>query len=603
MSTLRVTGLASGIDYESMITKLMDAQRVPLDKLNQKKQINQWVQDDYRTLNNKILDFKNAAFDMKLQSGYLAKSATSSNDSIATVSGTANAIEGQYTLKVQQLAGAASLTSGKLTGTKLSDMGIATASKITIKGAKGSVDLDINPNDSFEQFAANFNSQSAATGVKVSYDSTLKTMFFSSTKTGADANIDLKGANLNQLFNLTGVSAQTITGSVDSLTAGTQLSGVTGTQTLTVNVGGVVHTFDVTSATKVGDLIDSMNSDLQSSEIKVSLDKDGKLSFANADSSKAITFAESDSGLLDSLGLDSPMVVTGNPAIHADGKNAIISFNGVQGEYDSNTFTVAGLSVTAKQESSTATTIGVTQDVDSVYNKIKTFVDKYNDLISTINSELSEDRYRDYTPLTDAQRKEMSDTQIEQWESKAKSGLLASDSLLTNSLYTMRQSLSSSVSGLASGQMKYLSDIGISSSLISGSSVSGNYQDNGKLYIDETKLKQMIADNPDEVTALFTSDDGNSKSSSGDGIATRLYNQASSVFSQIVDKAGASTSVRSTYVLGKESLELDDQISRLQTRLDDMETRYYNQFTAMETYISQMNSRSSSLASLLNSGG
>lgn len=604
MSTLRITGLASGIDYESMITKIMDAQRVPLDKLNQKKQINQWKQDDYRTLNNKLLDFKNAAFDMRLQSGYLTKSASSSNDSIATVTGTANAIEGQYTLKVQQLAGAATITSGKLTGSKLSDMGISTSSTITIKGAKGSVALTINPNDSFEQFAANFNSLSTSTGVKVSYDSTLKTMFFSSTKTGADASIDLKGANLNQLLNMTGVSAQTITGSVDSLTSTTPLSTVSGTQTLTVKVAGVDHTFDVTSSTTVGELINSMNNDLQSSGVTVSLDKDGKLQFTNPDSSKTIAFAESDSDLLDYLGLSSPTNQTDSPALHAVGKNAIIFFNDVKGEYDSNSFTVAGLSVTAKQENSTtASTITVTQDVDSVFNKIKSFVEKYNDLISSINSELSEERYRDYSPLTDAQRKEMSETQIEQWEAKAKSGLLTNDSMLTSSLYAMRQTLSSAVGGLGKGQLKFLSDIGVSSSLISGSSVSGNYLDNGKLYIDETKLKQMIADKPDEVMALFTANDNDDKSSAGDGIAIKLYDQASKIFNQIVDRAGTSTSVKTTYLLGKESLDLDDQISRLKTRLDDMETRYYNQFTAMETYISQMNARSNSLASMFNTGG
>lgn len=82
-----------------------------------------------------------------------------------------------------------------------------------------------------------------------------------------------------------------------------------------------------------------------------------------------------------------------------------------------------------------------------------------------------------------------------------------------------------------------------------------------------------------------------------------MYTQASKVFSQIIDKAGASTSVKNTYILGKASLDLDDQISRLQTRLDDMEDRYYAQFTQMETYISQMNSRSSSLASMFNTGG
>lgn len=502
MSTLRITGLASGFDYETMITKLMDAQRIPLDKLNQKKQINQWTQEDYRTLNTKILDFKNAAFDMKLQGSYLSKSATSSNESVLSVTGTVNAIEGQYRIKVDQLASAANLTSSQLTGT---DQKIANGGTLTIKGSKGSAEVTITAGQSYTEIAANINAASITTGVKVSYDSTLKSLFFSSTKSGADASIELSDSNTDQsLLNALGFTA-------------------TGT-----------------------------NSD-------------------------------------------------GDPSLKVNGNNAIVYFNDIKGEYDSNTFTVAGVNVTVKQKSATEEKINVSQNVEEVYNKIKSFVDKYNDLIASINSKLSEERDRDYTPLTDAQRKEMDDKQIEQWEAKAKSGLLARDSLLTNDLFSMRQALSTSISGLATGQLKFLSDIGISSTLLSGSTVSGSYLDKGKLFIDESKLKQMITDKPDEVMALFIKNDENS--SSGDGFATRLYDQASAMFSQIVEKAGASTSTKDSFTLGKETVDLDKQIARLQARLTDMEDRYYAQFTRMETYINQMNSQSSSLASMFSTGG
>ncbi|MCK9858071.1 flagellar filament capping protein FliD [Paenibacillus sp. ATY16] len=593
MSTLRVTGLASGMDYESMIKQIMDAQRVPLDKLNQKKQINQWKQDDYRAINNKVLDFKNAAFDMKLQSAYLTKTASSSNTNVATVTGTGTAIEGSYTLQVEQLAKTATLKSGTLTGAT-----IGKDTTITVNG----VDVEVKSADTYQDLANKINAQSVKTGVKVAYDSTLKTMFFSSTKTGAAADIDLRGADVTSILGLaTNGTATTTTGNV-KLAADTSLASLAGKSiSLTIDGQAAPFKFDITSTTTVGDLMSKMNDSLKNTGVSVSLNKDGNLIIDNPVKSKAIDFTTgSDTTVLDALGLTG---ATGKDtaSVYQTGQNAKVKFNGVEGEYDSNTFTIAGLSITAKSEGTDVTNIGVTQDVDSVFNKIKSFVDKYNDLISSINSELSEEKYRDYAPLTDAQKKEMTDDQIKQWEDKAKSGMLANDSVLTSSLYSMRQALSSSISGLASGQLKNLSDIGISSSLISGTSVSGSYLDKGKLYIDETKLKQMISEKPDEVMALFTADDKDSKTTAGDGVATRLYNQASAIFSQIVDKAGTSTSVKNTYVLGKESLEYDKQISALQTRLDDMETRYYNQFTQMETYISQMNSRSSSLASLLGS--
>lgn len=69
----RISGLSSGIDYDTIIKQMMDARRIPMEKVQQQKQLLQWKRDDYRTLNNKILDFKNAAFDMTLQTGYLSK--------------------------------------------------------------------------------------------------------------------------------------------------------------------------------------------------------------------------------------------------------------------------------------------------------------------------------------------------------------------------------------------------------------------------------------------------------------------------------------------------------------------------------------------------
>ncbi|SFF25019.1 flagellar hook-associated protein 2 [Paenibacillus catalpae] len=592
--TLRVTGLASGMDYESMIKQIMDAQRVPLDKLNQKKQINQWKQDDYRTLNNKILDFKNAAFDMKLQSGYLTKTASSSNTSVATVTGSATAIEGSYTLQVQQLAKAASLKSGTLSGAA-----IGKDTTITVNG----VNIELKSSDTYQDLANKINAESVKTGVKVAYDSTLKTMFFSSTKTGTSADIDLRGADIGQILNLsTSTTAATTTGNV-KLASDTSLASLAG-KSISLTISGQEYKFDITATTKVGDLVAKMNDSLKNTGVSVSLNKDGYLAIDNPDKSKAIDFnTGSATEVLDALGLTGATPVDAGPSIYKAGQNAKVLFNGVAGEYDSNTFTIAGLSITAKAEGADVTNVNVTQDTDSVFNKIKTFVDKYNELISSINSELTEEKYRNFAPLTDAQKKEMTDDQIKQWEDKAKSGMLANDSILSSSLYKMRDALSSSVSGLASGTLKSLSDIGISSSLISGTSISGSYMDKGKLYIDETKLKQMLSEKPDEVMSLFTTDDKDDKTPAGDGIATRLYNQASAIFSQIVEKAGATTSVKNTYLLGKESLDLDKQISTLQTRLADMEDRYYAQFTQMEKYISQMNSRSTSLASLLNSGG
>ncbi|WP_168123422.1 flagellar filament capping protein FliD [Paenibacillus sp. HB172176] len=511
--SIRISGLASGIDTDTMVKQLMAAARLPMDKLVQKQQTLEWKRDSYRELNNKILDFKNAAFDMKLQSGYLAKKVSSSLDSVVSVTGSANANEGQYTFEVVKLAKAAGFSTGALgagdgtatIGEKLALTG--TDNKLTIAGAKGTAEITLDEDYTLNEMIANINSKSNETGVKAAYDSTMNRIFFTTTQTGEDSKIDLTLTNssgtetdLNSIFNMSDTN-KSITGE------------------------------DVTPAS------------------------------ANT--------------------------------INIKGLDATIKFNGIQTTYPSNTMTIAGLTFTAKQESTEIATVEVSQDIDSIVDKIKNFVDKYNSLISDVDAKVSEKRDRDYAPLTDAQREEMSEDEIKRWEEKAKAGMLSNDSILSGGMNALRRVLTDTVGGLPSGQLNSLAAIGISNTNIVGSTISGSYADGGKLYIDETKLKAALADNPDEVMALFTTD---VTDSANDGIAAKLYDKASNLFQQITDKAGASTSIESNYLLGKENLQIADQITSLTTRLQDLEDRYYKQFTAMETYINQMNSQSNWLA-------
>ena len=53
----RIGGLASGMDIDTLVSDLMKAERLPLDKLTQKKQILEWQRDDYRSMNTLLSDF------------------------------------------------------------------------------------------------------------------------------------------------------------------------------------------------------------------------------------------------------------------------------------------------------------------------------------------------------------------------------------------------------------------------------------------------------------------------------------------------------------------------------------------------------------------
>jgi flagellar hook-associated protein 2 len=333
------------------------------------------------------------------------------------------------------------------------------------------------------------------------------------------------------------------------------------------------------------------------------LDSAGKLSFFNPDDSQAISFTDTKVDAFDelaNLGLNGGQVTTSTldySEMTSTGVNSDIIYNGVAAGFASNTFSINGISFNAKKEQpGVVTNITVTQDTDTMFNTIKSFVDKYNTILTTTKDKLAEEKYRTFAPLTADQKTAMKDEDIKAWELKAKSGQIRNDSLINSGLQNVRAGLSGSVSGLSNGAINSLSEIGISTTLVSGSSVSGSYLDPGKLYIDETKLRKALDEHPDEVMNLFLAKDGNTTSDSGDGIAVRMFDRVTSIMDKITKKAGATGSMENNYTLGKSSLELSTKMSSLTIKLDSLETRYYSQFTAMEKYINQMNAQSAQLA-------
>ena len=101
---LRVSGLASGMDIDQLVSELMRAHRMRVDKSYQQRQILEWQREDYRTINSKLLALRNAAFDMKLQGTFMGKSAFSSNSNVLTATAGVNAGVGEYSITVHSLA-------------------------------------------------------------------------------------------------------------------------------------------------------------------------------------------------------------------------------------------------------------------------------------------------------------------------------------------------------------------------------------------------------------------------------------------------------------------------------------------------------------------
>ena len=309
------------------------------------------------------------------------------------------------------------------------------------------------------------------------------------------------------------------------------------------------------------------------------------------------------------------------------GQAALIEYNGgTPIKYQSNNISINGLNLTLKAETTAAEAVSVDTDVDGAYNKIKEFVDEYNKLIDEFNSKLSEKKYRDFQPLTDEQKEAMSETDIKLWEEKAKSGLLKNDETMTRMMQTIRQDIYQKVDGFGS-----IYELGITT---------GSWRDNGKLTIDETKLKDALRNDSEKVlnTLFKTSDTPEVTISKNDtpeqraekqiqidkrkaesGAFIRIFDGLTSGIKDIVDKSGPGSeasllrSVKSNILIdyvtaGSRSLidkdvsEIDKRISRETERLASLEERYWKQFTALEKAMSQMNSQSSWLSQQFGGG-
>ncbi len=309
------------------------------------------------------------------------------------------------------------------------------------------------------------------------------------------------------------------------------------------------------------------------------------------------------------------------------GNNSKIKYNDTDViEYQSNNISINGLNLTLKAETTVGETVSVDTDVDGAYNKIKEFVDEYNKLIDGFNSKLSEKTYRDFQPLTDEQKEAMSEGDIKLWEEKAKSGLLRNDDTINSMMQTIRQDVYKVVEGASA-----IYDIGITT---------GSWRDNGKLTIDETKLKDALRNDSEKVlnTLFQTSDTPEvtigkddtpeqiaekqiqiDKRKSETGAFNRIFDNLTSGIKNIVDKSGPGSesallrSVKSNILIDyvtsgyrsaidKDVSEIDKRITRETERLASLEERYWKQFTALEKAMNQMNSQSSWLAQQFGGG-
>ncbi|MDN5388944.1 MULTISPECIES: flagellar hook-associated protein 2 [Bacillus] len=489
---MRISGLASGMDIDDIVSKLMKTERVPLDKLTQKKQLLEWQRDSYREINTKIKEMQESIYTMLRPSTYGAKKVVSSNESAVTATATTGSASS--TIQVNRLATAATYKSSDISGYTGSDQTLTFQVTAPGETTAKKVEISVSSTDTLDDIVSKIN------------------------KSGL------------------GVSAIK-----DKIYNGTEYVETIALTSKTTGAGGSIQADDAATASFMTD------------QLGFALDADNKLTASQV------------------------------------GENAEVVINGLQMEKTSNNFTVNNVTYQLKNTTTSPVSIDVSTDVDGIYEKIKDFVTQYNELIDMVNGKLVEKKYRDYTPLSDEQKEDMTEKQIELWEEKAKSGLLRNDTILSGATNQMRTDFYSNVS--VNGESLQLTQFGISTSSV--------YSQRGHLEINEEKLKAKIKEDPDSVANLFMAGTSSTENYNEKGIMRRLQTVLTNTKKQIEGKAGNSTMANNQFSIGKNLNTVESDILSMNDRLTQIENRYYTKFTAMEKAIQKANEQSTYLLQML----
>ncbi|MEN6472328.1 MAG: flagellar filament capping protein FliD [Clostridiaceae bacterium] len=514
-STLRLTGLTSGLDTESIVKSLLEIDQLKVDKQFKAVTKLEWQGEAYRAVNLQLKNFREKY--MRLSSSDNMLTSKAYNISKATLTTDTSAVK---------ITAASGVTAGAYT---------------------------IN---SIDQLA------SAA-----SFSSTDK-------KLGADVNVNTK---ISDLAGMEFEETETAPAELDE--EGNVVTPATVKRSFSFSINGAEFVFD--ADTTISNMISTVNASAKAGvTMSYSTLKQGFTVTGNTTGAGSAVNIENLTGNF--FGENSAVGITGG---EKSGQNAKLTIEGVEVERNSNNFTIDGITYLLKAESkNTEIKFEVERDVDAVVDKIASFIDAYNELITSLQGKLNETVYSTYEPLTDTERGQLTEKQAEQWEEKAKSGLLKGDSKLSSLISSLRSSFYTVVESAG----KSAAEIGLTT---------GTYTDGAKIVVDKEKLRAALEKNPAQVTNLFTassaSEDGSESGAQSGGLITRLNNTMASY-----------TSYVTAYTLDNNQRDLsaaETKMSDLEDWLSENEENYYKRFTVMETALAKLNSQTSWISALLGS--
>ncbi len=596
-------GLVSGLDTESMVEKLLSGTQSKIDAQNAKKQQIEWKQEIYRDIIGKLDNFRTNFFtysssrDTNLLSNafYNTMSTTSSSSAVKVISSSSLASANIKIDSIKQLATAYSMSTSANVRVSKALEGTVTAENLeSLKGQELSLDISL---DGVKK-TVKFQGADTVQGIADNLNKSLKNVFgdiVEAAVSGDELKID--GKDNSHMIVLTETqNGDTLKklgfseGASNKLNYNTLLKDSPFAIPLQGNefefsINGTA--IKVTGSNTVGDLISRINNSDAGVRVTYNAitDKFTMESKITGDI-HGIDLEQTQGNLLSAMfGEEGLSFDISDPALQiTKGQNAVLVVDGMTIERNSNEFEMEGITIQIQAVSEGPINLTTERDTDRIVYRIKEFVEEYNKIIDELNGYLTENSsYRSYAPLTEAQKKEMTEKEIELWETKAKEGLLRNDSNISTLLSRMRLAMYKTVesAGIA------IYDIGLDTS--------PNYKDNGKLTLDEDKLRSMLSTDLEKVQKLFSDkEDGIGQTLSN--ILKENANISSGSPGIMVTYAGVKTVLDTQNVLSKQLKEISSRITELSSRYETERTRYWNMFSQMEQALSQLNTQSSWLS-------
>jgi flagellar hook-associated protein 2 len=641
---IRMTGLYSGMDTESIIQSLVSAKSQKVTDLKNEQKKLEWKQTAWQDLNSKIYSFYSKTLsNMRYEGSYVKKTTSVSDTTKATIVSSDSAVNGTQTLAINKVA-----KSGYLTGAEVGEYTYEQKQKTITNKSKVSeineelVGKTISYNDGSSSFTISkettideLTTELQKNDINLSYNES--TQKFSLGVSGNRHELNSEGTDILSSLGLfaSDGSAIKVVGSATNVkgsTVGlynekhTTKLGLTSSSKLNALIGmsdttGGNAKFKVTVGTgsdaksteiSIDDTttISGFVSQLQSAGVNASFDETNQRFFISASSTgsasdfkiEAIAGTSSDTTKTDaqlqqisSNALEALGLTKSSGAVKVDGEDAEIVLNNATFTSSSNTFNINGLTINVKGTTTAGDDLTITTDTDydGVYDMIKDFISEYNEIINTIYQKYNADSARDYNMLTDDEKEEMTDDEIEKWEDTIKDSLLRKDTTLQSLMSTFTNAMSASYGKDSStGKGLYLFSYGIETLGYFEAEEGERYAyhiagdpDDENTSTDDDMLKSAIANNTEQTVSFFTS------------LAKNLYDKLyesmkstdySSIYKVYEDKR-----------LQDEYDDYTDKISDAEDELSDYEDKWYSRFSSMETALSKLQNTQSVVSSML----